>query len=125
MLKQKASKRKVMRVESAETQDCVCGMLAISQEEGEEFAFVPSAFSKPRGFIYFCASRCSEKAGRHWQFASVVVEVGGESHTVNLCQECHNEQMVQEGKPRLNSWQRRAVVEKKAHRGKRWKIYGK
>ena len=55
-------------------QDFVCGMLAISQEEAEELAFVPSAFSEPRGSLYFCDNRCSEKAVRYWQFASVVVE---------------------------------------------------
>ena len=47
------------------SQDYVCGTLAISQE-----------------------------AVRYWQTASVVVE-GGEAHTVNLCQQCYNEQMVQ------------------------------
>ena len=36
VLKQKSSKRKVIRVESEETQDFVCGMLAISREEAEE-----------------------------------------------------------------------------------------
>ena len=64
------------------------------------------------------------KAVRYWQFASVVVEEGGEAHAINLCQQCYIEQMVQQGKPRLNSWQWRAVVEKKAVRGRRWKIMG-
>ena len=32
----KISKRKVIRVESEETQDYVCGMMAISREEAEE-----------------------------------------------------------------------------------------
>ena len=50
----KSSKREVIRVESEETQDYVCGMLAISQEEAEELAFVPSALSESRGPIYFC-----------------------------------------------------------------------
>ena len=66
-----SSKRKVIRVESEETQDYVCGMLAISQEEAEVLAFVPSAFSEPRGSIYFCDNRRSEKTVRYWQFASV------------------------------------------------------
>ena len=108
----------MIRAESEETQDYVCGMLAISREEAEELAFVPSALSEHRGSIYFCDNRCSEKAVRYWQFASVVVEEGGEAHTIDLCQQCHNEQMVQQGKPRLNSWQWRAVVERKAHRGR-------
>ena len=66
--------------------------------------------------LFLCDNRCSDKAVRYWQFASVVVEEGGEAHTVNLSQQCWNEQKVQQGKPRLNSWQWRAVVEKKAHR---------
>ena len=95
----------MIRAESEETQDYVCGTLAISQEEAEESASVPSALSEPRGSIYFCDNRCAEKAARYWQFASVVVEEGGEAHTVNLSQQCYNEQLVQQGKPILNSWQ--------------------
>ena len=63
----------MIREESEETQDYVCGMLTVSPEEAEELAFVPSALSEPRGAIYFCDNRCSEKAIRYWQFASVVV----------------------------------------------------
>ena len=84
----------MIRVESEETQDYVCEMLAISLEEAEELAFVPSALSEPRGAIYFCEDHCSEKAVRYWQFASVVVEGGGEARTVNLCQQCFNERRV-------------------------------
>ena len=57
----KSPKRKVIRVESEETQDYVCEMLTISPEEAEELAFVPSALSEPRGAIYFCDNHCSEK----------------------------------------------------------------
>ena len=91
------SKRNVIRVESEKTQDYVCETLAIGQEEAEETAFVPSAMSEPRGPIYFCDNRCSEKAARYWKIASVVVEEGGEAHTINLSQQCYNEQMVQQG----------------------------
>ena len=59
-------------------------MLAIRPEEEEELAFVPSALSEPRGAIYFWDNRCSEKAIRYSQFASVVVEEGGEARTVKL-----------------------------------------
>ena len=97
----KSRKRKVLRGESEETQDCVYEALSISPEEAEELAFVPSAVSEPRGAIYFCDNRCSERA-----------------RTVNLCQQCCKERQVQQGEPRLNSWQRRAVVEMKAHRGR-------
>ena len=114
-------KRKVIRVESEETQDHVCETLTISQEEAEEMGFVPSALSEPRGPIYWCDNRCSENALRYWQFASVVDE-GGEAHTVNLCQQCCKEQFVQQGKPRLKLWQWRGVAEKRAHRGIIWKV---
>ena len=64
-------------------------------------------------------------AVRYWQFASVEVEEGGEAHTINLCQHCYNEQVVQQGNSRLNSWQWRAVVEKKhivGECGKLWEM---
>ena len=73
----------------------------------------------------FCDNRCSEKAVRYWQFASVVVEKGEEAHTVNLCQHCYNEHMVQQSKPRLHSWQWRAVVEKKGTSWENVEIHGK
>ena len=44
--------------------------------------------------IYWCDNRCSEKAVWYWQIASMVVEEGGEAHTINLCQQCCNEQLV-------------------------------
>ena len=44
--------------------------------------------------FFFGVFFCSEKAVRHWQFASVVVEEGGEANTVNLCQQCYNERRV-------------------------------
>ena len=77
----------MIRVESEETQDYVCEMPTISPEEAEECAIVPSALCEPRGAIYFCDNRCSEKAVRYWQSASMVVEEGGEAYTVNLCQQ--------------------------------------
>ena len=69
----KSPRRKVIRVESEETHDYACEMLTISPEEGEHFAFVPSAHCVPRGAICFRDNRCSKKAVRYWQFASVVV----------------------------------------------------
>ena len=59
VLKQKAQKKKVLRAESEETQEYVCEVLAISLEEAEELALVPSALSEPRRAIYFCDNRCS------------------------------------------------------------------
>ena len=76
---------------------------SISPEEAEVLTFVPSAIGEPRGAIYFCDNRCSEKSVRYWQFASVVVEGGEEARTGNFSQQCFNERQVQQ--PRLNSWQ--------------------
>ena len=43
----KSPKRKVIRVETEETQDYVRDSLNLSQEEAEEISFVPSALSIP------------------------------------------------------------------------------
>ena len=94
-------KRKVIRVKSEETQDYVRETLALSQEEGEELGFVPSALGEPRGAIYRRDNRCSAKAIRYWPIASMVIEEGGEARTINLCQQCCNENLVQQGKQPL------------------------
>ena len=97
-------------MESEEAQDHVCETLAVGQEEAEDIAFVPSALSEPRRPIIGATIDAIKKLSRYWQIASVVVEEGGEAHTINLCQRCYNgsykEQMVQQGRPRLKSWQR-------------------
>ena len=76
VLKSKARKEKVIRVESEQTQDFVQETLAISQEEAEEMGSVPSALGEPRGAIYWCDNRRSEKAIRYWHIASLVIEEG-------------------------------------------------
>ena len=117
-------KRKVIRAEE-ETQDYVRETLAFSQEEAEKMGFVPSALGEPRGPIFWSDNRCSEKAIRYWLIASMVIEEGGEARTTNLCQQCYNENLAQQGQQSLKLWQWRIVVEKKAHRGRIWKVMGK
>ena len=56
-----SSKRKVIRVESEETLDCVTEAKDLSQEEAEEISFVPSAVSVPQKPFFRCDNRCSEK----------------------------------------------------------------
>ena len=34
--------------------------------------------------MYWCDNRCSDKAIRYWQIASIVVGDGGEAHTINV-----------------------------------------
>ena len=81
-------KRRVIRVESEETQGYV-ESVAISQEEADENGFVPSASSEPRG-VY----RCRGKSLRCMQIAQCVMEEGGEVRTINLCPRCYNEKLV-------------------------------
>ena len=100
----------------------VCETLAISQEEAEEVGFVPSALGEPRGALIGATIDAVKKAFRYWQTASMVVEQGGEAHTINLCRQCLNEQFGQQGRPRLKLWQGRGVVEKKAHQKRSWKV---
>ena len=118
-------KRKVIRVESEETQDYARESLDISREEAEEISFVPSAISIPQRPMFWCNNRCSDKALRFWQFASEIVDDVEEANTVNLCQQCYNERLTAQGQAPLKSWQWKAVVEQKAHRGRLWKMLGK
>ena len=116
-------KRKVIRVESEETQDYVRESLNLSQDEAEEISFLPSAISIPQRPMFWCDNRCSDKALRFWQFASVVVEDVKESYTANLCQQ-YNESLTAKGLAPLKNWQLKAVVEKKAHRGRLSRMLG-
>ena len=53
----------------------------------------------------------------------MVIEEGGEAHTITLCQQCYKEQFVQQGKPRLKLWQmERSRGEDKSHQGTIWKV---
>ena len=66
----KSPKRKVIRVESEETQDYVREAKSTDQEEVEELSFVPSAISVPQKMIFRCDNQCSEKTLSFWQLAS-------------------------------------------------------
>ena len=48
-----------------------------------------------------------------------------EAHTLNLCKQCYNESLAAKGLAPLKNWQWKAVVEKKAHRGRPRRILGK
>ena len=111
--------------ESEETQDYERESLNLSREEAEEIRFVPSALSIPRGPMFWCDNRWSDKALRFWQFASIVVNDVEEPYTVNLCQQCYKERLTTQGLAPLKSWQWKAVVEQKAPRGRFWKNVGK
>ena len=55
----------------------------LNQEESDEISFVPSAISVPQKPLFRCDNRRSEKTLSFWQFASVVIKEGEESHTTN------------------------------------------
>ena len=83
-----------------------------------------SALSEPQGTTHWCDNRCTEKALRYMQIASMVTEEGGEARTINLCKQCYNERLVQQGKQPLNSKEWKEVLEKKAHPSRLWKVFG-
>ena len=118
-------KSKVVRMESEETQDFVRESSNLSQEEAGEISFVPSALSIPRGPVFWCDNRCSDKTLRFGQFASVVIDEGETAHTINLRQQCYNERLTAQGQVPLKSWQWKTLVEQKAHCGKLWNMFGK
>ena len=121
----KSPKREKNRVESEETQDYVRDVMDLSQEEVEEISFVPSAISVLQKLMFRCDKQCSEKTLSVWQLASVVIQEGEESYTTNLRQHCYNKSLVARGDKPLTRWQWYEFVEKKAHRGRLWKMMGK
>ena len=121
----KSPKRKLIRVESEETQDYVREAVSAEQEEEEERFFVPSAVSVPPKPVFRCDKQCSEKTLSYWQLASVVVNEGNEAKTTKLCQKCFNKHLQAKGETPLSNVQWRQVVEKKAYRGRMWKMMGK
>ena len=112
-------------MESEETQNYVREAKSTEHEEEEERTFVPSAVSVPLKPLFRCDNQCSEKTLSYWQLASVVVNKGDEAYTTNLCQRCFNKHLQAKGDKPLSNVQRRQVVEKKAHRGRMWKMMGK
>ena len=51
------------------------------------------------------------------QIASMLIDDGGEARTINLCKRCYNAKIVP-----LKEW--KEVLEKEAHRGRLWKVFG-
>ena len=92
--------RKVIRVESEETQDYVKEGRSTEKEE-EETTFVPSAVSIPLKPLFRCDRQCSEKTLSYWQLASVVVNEGDEAYTTNLCQMRFNKHLQAKGEEPL------------------------
>ena len=121
----KSQKRKVIGVESEETQDYVTEAKSGEQEEEEERVFLPSAISVPLKPLFRCDNQCIEKSLGYWQLASVVVNEGDEANTTNLRRKCFNKHLQAKGEKQLSNVQWRQVVEKKACRGRMWKMMEK
>ena len=113
-------------MEPEETQDYVRDAMDLSQQEAEERNFVPSTISVPQKPWFWCDNRCSETTLSFRQFASVVVEDGEEFYKTNLCQQCNNKHLGgrRKGEKPLTKWQWNEFVEKKAHRGRLWRMFG-
>ena len=112
----RSPKRKVIRVESEETQDYVEEGRSTEKEEEEKRTFVPSAVSVPLKPLFCCDNQCSEKAHCCWQLASVVVNGGDEAYTTNLCQMCFNKHLQAKGEEPLTNvkwrlWKRGRIGE--------------
>ena len=69
----RSPKRKVIRVESEETQDFVIEGRSTEKEE-EQRTFIPSAVGVPLKPLFCCDKQCSEKTLSYWQLTSVVGE---------------------------------------------------
>ena len=69
-MKKKSPKRKIIRVESEETQDHVREANDMDQEEAEEISFVPGAISVQEKPLFRCDNQCSEKTLSFRQLAS-------------------------------------------------------
>ena len=110
--------KKVILVESEETQGYVRKSLNLSRDEAEEVSFVPSANSIPQGPMFWCDNLCSDKALSFWQFASVVIDDVKESYTANLCQQCCNERF---GGKRTCTLEELAVENSRGEEGASWK----
>ena len=118
-------KDRSLRVESEETQDHVSQSSGLSVEEEEELSWVPIAISIAQRPICKCDNHCSDKALGYWQSAEVLVDDGEEVRTRNLCQQCYNEELKEQGEQQLKSWEWRALVEQTAQRRKLWRNVGK
>ena len=78
----KSPKRKIIRVESEETQDHVTEENDMDQEEGEETSFVPSAISVPEKPLSRRDNQRRKNTLTFWQLASVVIKVRNHTQPV-------------------------------------------
>ena len=81
--------------------------------------------SVPLKPLFRCHNQCSEKTLSYWQLDNVVINEGEEFYTTNLCQKCFNNSLKAKGEKTMTNVQCRQVVEKKAYRGRMWKMMGK
>ena len=80
--------------------------------------------SVPAKPLLLCDNHC-EKILSFWQLASVVLNEDDEAYTTNLCQLCFNTHLQAKGEEPLTNVKWRQDVEKKAYRGRMWKMMEK
>ena len=114
--RKKSPKRKLIRVDSEETQDYVREAKSAEQEEVEESFFCTKCGQCSAKMMFRCDMQCSEM---------LVINEGEEAYTTNLCQKCFNNSLKAKGEKPLANVQWRHVVEKKPHRGRIWRMMGK
>ena len=119
----RSPKRKVIRVKSEETQDYVREEKITEFEEEKERTFIPSAGGVPLKPLFRCDRQCSEKTLSYWPLATVMVNEGDEAYKTILCQKCVNKHLQAKGEEPLTYVE--AGCEKKAYRGRMWKMMGK
>ena len=74
--------------------------------------------------LFLCDNQCSKKTLSYWQLASVLVNEGDEAYTIKLCQKCFSKHLQATGDKPVTNVQWRQVVERKAYRGRMWKMMG-
>ena len=94
----RSPKKKVIRVESEETQDYVRESFELERGWTRRKKFRAKRDQHPaEAHVSGVTIGCSGKALSFWQFASVVIKEGEESYTTNLCQQCYNKILVAQG----------------------------
>ena len=101
--------KRVRRLKSEETQDYVREAKSTEHEEEEERTFVPSAVS----------------VALNWQLASVVVNEGYEAYTGPTCVRSVSTNTCRPKEKNRCQMCSGQLVEKKAYRGRMWKMIGK
>ena len=119
-------RRAVIRVGSAETEECVSGQQGLEElgaGEVEELSSVPSAVSEPQWALHISDNKCREEGFKFFQLSAIVTEEGGPgSH--NKFAQCYNDRQQRQGEQPVKAARWRETKKQKACRGKLWVAFG-